>query len=261
MERTSPLPQYRPVILLLIWSAAALPMGALGWIAAPALAPEGAPPGFVRLAVLTAGLAWQFVLVVLLLRREGAPLTGRALRGRLWLQSPRDPGGDRPRARLWAWLLPILVLTAAFDVVAKPRIDAAWVSVLPFLAEPPAWSLGAALATPEARDQLVGAWGVLALLAVNALLNTFIGEELLFRGLLLPRMGAMGRWDWAVNGLLFGLYHLHQPWAIVSSAIRGALLYALPTRTFRSAWMGVAAHSGQSIYFLILMLGIVLGLA
>jgi hypothetical protein len=39
------------------------------------------------------------------------------------------------------------------------------------------------------------------------------------------------------------------------------LLLALPSRRLRSAWFGIIAHSGQSIYFAILILGLVLGLA
>ncbi len=66
--------------------------------------------------------------------------------------------------------------------------------------------------------------------------------------------------DWIANGLLFGVYHLHQPWGIVSSITHGMLLFALPTRYFRSTWFGIAAHSGQSVYFSILMLLLILGL-
>jgi hypothetical protein len=64
-----------------------------------------------------------------------------------------------------------------------------------------------------------------------------------------------------MNGLLFGLYHLHQPWGMVSSALTGVLLYALPSRYFRSSWFGIIAHSGQSVWLVILGLGLVLGLA
>ena len=47
-----------------------------------------------------------------------------------------------------------------------------------------------------------------------------LGEELLFRGLLLPRMhGAFGRWDWLANGVLFAVYHLHVPWAIPATLL------------------------------------------
>jgi membrane protease YdiL (CAAX protease family) len=80
------------------------------------------------------------------------------------------------------------------------------------------------------------------------LFNTVLGEELLFRGLLLPRMrGAFGRLDWVVNGVLFGLYHLHLPWSIPSATVAGVFLFAYPTRRFRSAWMGIAIHSAQSV--------------
>jgi hypothetical protein len=68
-----------------------------------------------------------------------------------------------------------------------------------------------------------------------------------------------GRWDWLVNGVLFGLYHLHQPWGLPGNVIGGALCYAWPSRRFRCAWFGIVAHSGQSVFFAILLLGLVLG--
>ena len=102
----------------------------------------------------------------------------------------------------------------------------------------------------------------MALFVVNAVFNTVLGEELLFRGVLLPKMsGVFGRWDWLANGVLFGLYHLHQPWGMLGSIGTGALLYALPAQRFRSTWMSVIVHSAQSVYFLFLILGLVLGLA
>jgi membrane protease YdiL (CAAX protease family) len=112
------------------------------------------------------------------------------------------------------------------------------------------------------QESIVGAWGIWGLILLSALFNTFLGEELLFRGLLLPRMaGVFGKWDWVMNGLLFGIYHLHQPWGILNGIISGMLFFTLPSRYFRSSWFGVIAHSGQSIFFAILILGLVLGLA
>ena len=91
------------------------------------------------------------------------------------------------------------------------------------------------------------------------LFNTVLGEELLSRGLLLPRMrGAFGRADWIVNGALMGLYHLHQPWSIPSGVLAGVFLFAYPTRRFRSAWMGIIVHSAQSITFAAITLTIVI---
>ena len=58
-------------------------------------------------------------------------------------------------------------------------------------------------------------WGWFALIGVFVVFNTVLGGELLFRGLLLPRMRAVfGRWDWVANGVLFTLYHLHVPWVM-----------------------------------------------
>src|SRR5262249_17766185 len=153
------------------------------------------------------------------------------IRRRLWLNTPRDPRTGKSRGRLWLWLIPLILLTAVFEMLLLGGIQKLWVAAFPFLAAPPGFVLGARLASPEAKAQLVGAWGILALFLVQGLFNTVIGEELLFRGLLLPRMsGAFGRWDWAMNGLLFGLYHLHQPWGMLTSAVEGMLLLALPTR-------------------------------
>jgi membrane protease YdiL (CAAX protease family) len=78
---------------------------------------------------------------------------------------------------------------------------------------------------------------------------------------LLPKMeGVFGRWDWVANALLFGFYHLHQPWSIPGGCITG-LVYTYPARRLRSAWMSIILHSAQSVFFLFLMLGLVLRLA
>jgi hypothetical protein len=70
-----------------------------------------------------------------------------------------------------------------------------------------------------------------------------------------------GRFDWLANGVLFGLYNLHQPWGMLGSIGSGALLYALPAKRFRSTWMSIIVHSGQRVYILVVLLALVLGLA
>lgn len=123
-------------------------------------------------------------------------------------------------------------------------------------------SAGEILGSPGIQAQLVNAWWFLGLFIVFAVFNTFLGEELLFRGALLPKMnGVFGKWDWVANGVLFGFYHLSQPWGILSSSITGMFCTAYPARRFRSTWMSVIVHSAQSVFFIFLILGIVLGLA
>jgi membrane protease YdiL (CAAX protease family) len=255
------IPQYSLGKILLIWVAAAIPMGALGWIVAPALSVGSANPGVIRLAALTVGLIWQFVLVLILLRREGSTLRWADIRQRLWLLPPSNNAGRTDR-RLWWWLVPLILVAAVYAIMVSGVIEDLWVGLLPFFAEPPSFSMSGFLDSPESQAAMVGNWGLFLLFVVQMLFNTVLGEELLWRGLLLPRMaGAFGKWDWLANGILFGLYHWHQPWGMLGSAIDGALLYAWPSRRFKSAWFGIIIHSGQSVFFAFLLLGLVLGLA
>jgi hypothetical protein len=62
--------------------------------------------------------------------------------------------------------------------------------------------------------------GWYALVVAMAVFNTVLGEELLFRGVLLTRMrGAFGPGDWIANGILFACHHPHMPWAIPSALL------------------------------------------
>ena len=254
--------QYGPLKIAAVWAAAAIPMAVLSWVVAPAVAADPEHPGLERLAIMTIGLVWQFVLVVIMVRREGGGLSWSSVRDKLWLTTPCSPKTGSRRSRLWLVAIPLVLLTAVYQIFIGPFVHDLWVGTFPSLAEPPGYSLEKYLEGPEAATRMEGAWWILGLFAVSALFNTVIGEELLFRGLLLPRMNAaFGRWDWLVNGVLFGVYHISQPWTILGSGVIGAVLFAFPTKRYRSAWFGIIAHSGQSVFFLVLILGLVLGLA
>jgi membrane protease YdiL (CAAX protease family) len=258
--------QYSLTKIFGIWLLAAVPMGILGWVVAPALSPDfkDNPIGaaVTRIGVLTIGLIWQYVLTMIIVLREEGNLGWSTIKRRLRLNKPRDPKTGQPRGVLWLWVVPFLVLIASLEMFLAPALDQIWVSYFPFFAEPAGFALGSALESPEIQAQLEGAWGFLGLFFINAVFNTILGEEFLFRGVLLPKMeGVFGKWDWVANGLLHGTYHLHQPWGLLGSIISGVLLYAFPSKRFRSTWMGIIVHSGQSLLFLFLMLGLVLGLA
>jgi membrane protease YdiL (CAAX protease family) len=92
---------------------------------------------------------------------------------------------------------------------------------------------------------------------VLQIFNTVLGEELLFRGLLLPRMnGVFRRGDWFANGILFAAYHLHVPWAIPATLL-DTFIIAYPSKRYRSALIGIIVHSVQSVFFIILILTLV----
>jgi uncharacterized protein len=257
--------QYSLAKILGVWALAAVPMGVLSWIVFPLLAPDfQADPlgsGVTRLVLLTLGLIWLFVLSMIVVRREEGDLRWATVKRRLRLNAPREPATGVPRARLWLWVVPFLVVIAVVELVLKSPIESVWVSVFPFLAEPTGQSLDALFGSREILGRLQGAWWFFALFVVQAVFNTILGEEFLFRGVLLPKMEAVfGRWSWVANSVLFGLYHVHQPWGIPNSVVTG-LLYTFPAYRFRSTWMSIILHSAQSVFLAFLVLGVVLGLA
>jgi membrane protease YdiL (CAAX protease family) len=258
--------QYSLAKILGIWAAVALPMAFLSWVFVPILAPSIDQPvgiaGIARVIVLTLGLICQFILSMAIVYHEEKNLSWSTIRQRFWLNKPHDPKTGEPRKRLWLWLIPLSLLVPGFEFGITPTLNKLWVSIFPFLAEPPGHSFSELLASPETRVQLEGAWWFFGLFIVFAVFNTFLGEEFLFRGVLLPKMsGVFGKWDWLANGFLFGAYHLHQPWGIPGGVLVGALLFALPAKYFRSTWMAIVLHSGQSVFFGVLILRLVLGLA
>ena len=240
-------------------------MGVLGWIVFPLLASDSESDplefGVTRLVLLTLGLVWLFVLSMIIVRREEGDLRWATIKRRLRLNTPRDPTTGEPRGRLWLWVVPFLVAVALVELVLDPPLENAWVSVFPFLAEPQGYSVDAIFQSKEILAGLEGAWWFFALFVVQAAFNTILGEEFLFRGVLLPKMeGVFGRLSWVANGVLFGFYHVHQLWGIPNSVITG-LLYTFPAYRYRSTWMSVILHSAQSVYIAFLVLGVVLGLA
>jgi uncharacterized protein len=244
------IPQYRIRAIVAVWAAAALPMAALAWLVAPTLADRFAGAGNVPMAkalfiTLTIGLVWQFVLVAILVGREQGTLRWATIREALWLRSPRSPRSGRVGGRVWLVLIPLIVAFAAVH------------ELIPTVAAPGNRDLAALLESETGKAFLSGAWGWYGLLVVMFLFNTAFGEELLFRGFLLPRMnGAFGRGDWVANGVLFTGYHLHVPWAMPATLFDTFLL-AYPTKRYRSAWIGIAVHSAQSVVIAILVLTLV----
>jgi membrane protease YdiL (CAAX protease family) len=243
------IPQLTRPAVLAVWAAAAVPMAALSWLVAPAIdgwfAGEGTVP-LVKalLACLTVGLAWQFVLVAMLLRHEQRDLRWSTVRDALWLTSPRSPRSGRSGGRVWLVVLPLLVAFYA-------------AMFIPGLPVPGDRDFSRFLESDAGQVFFDGNWTWYAVLVVMWTFNTVLGEELLFRGYLLPRMnGAFGRGDWLVNGILFAGYHLHTPW-VMPAALADAFVLSYPTKRYRSAWLGIAVHSAQSVFLAVVLLTLV----
>jgi membrane protease YdiL (CAAX protease family) len=242
------LPQLGLLGIIAVWAAAAIPMGLLAWVAAPLLADQLSGPAALSRALLitlTAGLVWQFVLVLGLVRHEQGTLRWAVLQDALWLRAPRIPRTGRRGGRAWLVVIPLILA----EVVATLVLE---------IPHAMARDFSDFVNSNAGHALLSGGWGWFAIIVTLLVFNTVLGEELLFRGFLLPRMnGVFGRGDWLANGVLFAVYHLHEPW-IIPEALLDTFILSYPSKRYRSALVGIAVHSAQSVVFFALTLTLVL---
>ena len=241
----NPIPQLTLPGVIGVWAAAAVPMAVLAWVIAPIVASGWDSPLAIAqslIILVTVGMVWQFALVVMLVYREQRTLKWSVVRDVLWLRAPRNPKTGRRGRRMWL-VVPIVVVAFALE------------EFLPFENAPAAGrDFADFLGSAEGQATISGSWLWLAILVVFFAFNTVLGEELLFRGYLLPRMnGVFGSRDWIANGVLFAVYHLHVPWVILITLIDTFIL-SLPSRRYQSALIGIIAHSAQSVFLLALVL-------
>jgi len=107
---------------------------------------------------------------------------------------------------------------------------------------------------------LQGAWWILIYYAVLMLVCNIGGEELWWRGYILPRQElAFGRSAWVIHGICWSVFHLFmQPtlWDTIRMAITGLALSFVAQRT-KSTWPGIVGHSfGNLSFFLSLISGV-----
>lgn len=246
---------WRSAKILLIWAAATGPMAILAWGVAPHLMSPGDPlPGLVFWKLIVVGMAWQFVLSLIVLKLEGVPMRLAPLARRLWLTTPVWRPTGRPLVTTFL-LIPVF-LTVGF--LADDAVTT-WFQSTPLglrlLESAPQFAFIQGLATPEAA----GRWDILGLALVSSLFNYGLGEAFLFHGVLLPRMEqAWGRWAWLGNGVLFAAYHVHKFWMIPGLLI-SCLCYSLPAQLFRSNWLAILIHALEGVVLIVAVLAVVLG--
>ena len=57
--------------------------------------------------------------------------------------------------------------------------------------------------------------------------------------------------------MLFAAYHVHMPW-VIPAALLDTFIISYPSKRYRSALIGIAVHSAQSVVVLALVLSLVL---
>lgn len=247
--------QYRLSTIILIWALSAIPMALLAFVVTPRLIPILPwPPVIVYWFSTIIGLIWQFVLSMLILKREGHALNWATIRDRMRYRKPTHPGSGKQHYGLLLWTLPFIMLSVLLQAgIGFPDLDQL---TKPLWSRLPVYDMASL-----ADGQYKGAWWLLIPYLITMLFNYFLGEEFMYRGILLPKMnGVFGKLDWFANGILFGLYHLHKPQVILSTALLFGFIFAFPSRLFKSSWMAFIIHGLEGLLGLLIILALILGL-
>lgn len=241
-----------------LWAVVTVPVALLAWFVVPAVVDRvNFPAVIIYWLIVMVGMAWQTAVSLWVISRQEGNLRWETIRRFIWLNKPRDPKTGVPRLRsFWRMLprWPIVVVVLGIGVLTPVwllfmrRFGVFDYYDIPVLLWP-AYANITELASPE----FAGQWWVVIVVFLGWAWSALLAEELLFRGVLLPRMGGVfGKRDWSANALLYALYHLFQYWMIPFQLIEGFIV-ARQARRFSSYWMAVAIRSVEGLAVLALV--------
>ena len=107
--------------------------------------------------------------------------------------------------------------------------------------------------------EAVGNWGYAALVLLLFFFNIF-GEELYWRGVLLPRQELVhGRTTWLIHGLMWHLFHLPiYPWYLLAG-LPLTLTISFVAHKTGNTWTTIILHGLANFTTYLLMIGVVVG--
>lgn len=215
--------------------------------------PEGGTtPTWFLMTVIVLGTGAELVAGLVLLHREGYKLAISPLRERIRWQWPKG----------WkAWVLAGIVFILGLSLsMAMGPVNRTLASIPGFV--PPEWWPAASNPTIQVSSaadvfpdiSLGGNFLFVFLYFIIGLVFNVFGEEIYYRGYLLPRMRAVfGKWDWVANGVLFTLKHVYQRW-LFPGILVGGLSFAFAAGPLRSLPLAMVFHWVGNFLFNIIFL-------
>jgi membrane protease YdiL (CAAX protease family) len=154
---------------------------------------------------------------------------------------------------LWAIVLSVIMFggEAVFLPLLSRMVENGIINIpdsLPVYLNPTMHTSLSEMKTQFARE------GIFPWIPLVLFFNIF-GEELLWRGYLLPRQELTGgQHTWVLHGLLWGLSHTFQYW-LLPPIFLGAMVLSFVVQKMKNTWIGIIAHAiNNSLPFLILLL-------
>ncbi len=223
----------------------------------PALASSGLPPLYAEMIPASIVLAAMLLAAIIGYRLEGRALIWSGLTERFRLR--------RLTSREWLGLVggafALLLLQSLGGQLAQWLVEN---GMMPLPSSIPAWA-DPRISMPftERFDAgpggLRGNWPALFLAATLFLFNLF-GEELWWRGYILPRQELVfGKWTWLVHGTMWAvLFHLWQYWRVIGLLPADLLLVFIAWRTKNNTTL-LIVHGVQLFSFPLIILLAILG--
>jgi len=254
------IPQYKLVTIFLMFAWPALWFTFLIYVLGKQFVPTGGTtPTWLLLAVIALGTGAELVAGLVLLRREGYKLTISALRNRIHWRWPKG----------WkAWVLAGIVFILGMSLsMGMGSVNRSLASLPGFV--PPEWWPVASNPTIPVKSavdvfpdiSLRGNFLFVLLYFIIGLVFNIFGEEIYYRGYLLPRMhGVFGKWDWVANGVLFTLKHVYQRW-LYPGILVGGLGFAFAFGPLGSLPLAMVFHwVGNFLFQMVFLVMAALGL-
>jgi membrane protease YdiL (CAAX protease family) len=253
-------PQYGVVASILMFAWPAVWFTLIIYVVGRQLVPEGGTtPTWVLLMTIVLGTGAELVAGLILLRREGYPLRISALRDRIRWRWPKG----------WkAWTLAAIVLILGMSLsMAMGPVNRSLANMPGFV--PPEWWPSAS--NPNVKVEgatdvfpdvaLEGNFQFVLLYFLIGLVFNIFGEEIYYRGYLLPRMRrSFGKWDWVANGVLFTLKHVYQRW-LYPGILVGGLSFAFAAGPLGSLPLAMVYHwVGNFLFNLVFLVMAALGM-
>jgi membrane protease YdiL (CAAX protease family) len=86
-----------------------------------------------------------------------------------------------------------------------------------------------------------------------------MGEEILWRGVMLPRQElAFGKYAWLIHGLGWGIFHVAFGWQLMITLIPLIFVQSYIVQRTKNSWVGVMMHGGlNGPAFIAIALGLI----
>jgi membrane protease YdiL (CAAX protease family) len=199
-------------------------------------------PIFWNYTLVYATIPMVLLIIVSLIfyRREGNALSWSGLKQRFRLH--------RMNKNDWLWALGLFLfmfITAGIlSVVTSPVIASLfpppdyWPDELNPLKSSPSTEIP----TVFLGEPLIGNWWIL-LVVFSSLVIATLGEELWWRGYILPRQELThDKNTWIVHGILWNLFHIFHPWNLLV-LLPGTLALSYVVQKRENTWVAIIAHA------------------